>query len=341
MTDRSFRIIFPPVLATVLYTLYVILSNWAEPENFSFIFLALEVVTLYAYFEASRFAIRLVDRKKPTWSDWIKIPIQYLLALSIATIPGLSLYALVKQLFIIYKPQNDTLGFYHLASRMLGLSIMTLLVFSVNLTLKYIRLATKKALANEQLKREQTESQFALLKSQVDPHFLFNSLNTLHSLVRGRSEYSETFILSLSDTLRYSLEDKPAELVSLKEEFEVLKKYVFLQEKRFEDAFFFENSLKLNDEPTVYILPLTLLTLVENAVKHNRIEKGRPLHVHLKEEEHYLIISNEKLPKVVENSLGTGLPNLKERYQYFSEKPVLVEEDQESFVVKIPKLYVE
>lgn len=340
MKDKWLRILTPLILATLLYSLYVVVSNFASPENFSFYFLALDILSLYIYFEVSRSVIRSVDYKLPQLSMGWKIPLQFLMALIISMIPGLLLYALTKYLFIIYAPQNDSITVYHLYTRAIGVTVHTILAFSINLAVKYLRESKRKTIANESLKREQITNQFEILKSQVDPHFLFNSLNTLHTLIKNRSDQSEEFLISLSDILRHSLNDTNLEIIPLSKELKILERYIFIQKKRFGSPLSLEVKLRKGETDQIFILPFTLMVLVENAIKHNRIDEKHHMSLSICTDNKFLTVTNNIHRKQVTSGFGSGLQNLKERYKYFTVEPVVINAGNDSFSVKIPSLYV-
>lgn len=188
---------------------------------------------------------------------------------------------------------------------------------------------------NEHLKREHLASQYETLKNQVNPHFLFNSLNALSTLVYKDQDLAAKFIKQLSVVYRHVLDIKDKEVVPLSVELDALEAYVFLLRIRFAD------SLKINMDiqniNQYLIAPLALQMLVENAVKHNIIARSQPLTIDVFIKNDYIIVSNNlQIKNSVSESSGIGLPNIKARYQYISDKKVIVESKEEQFAVKIP-----
>ena len=191
----------------------------------------------------------------------------------------------------------------------------------------------------ERLEKENVQAQFAALKSQVNPHFLFNSLSILSSLVHADPELSEKFIDQLSRAYRYILEQKDNEQVSLKTELEFIQAYRFLLNIRFENKFDVIINVPQADQTRYSIAPLTLQLLVENAVKHNRMSAKEPLQVHIHLESDCLVVQNNLQPRPQsENSTGVGLQNIITRYALLTSQPVWVGESEGSFIVKIPLL---
>jgi len=194
----------------------------------------------------------------------------------------------------------------------------------------------------ERLEKENVQSQFAALKSQVNPHFLFNSLSILSSLVHADADLSEKFIDQLSRAYRYILEQKDNERVLLKTELEFIQAYRFLLNIRFEDKFDIAIDVPQADQSRYSIAPLTLQLLVENAVKHNRMSVREPLHVTIKLDANCLIVENnlQSRPQS-ETSTGVGLQNIVNRYALLTDQAVWIGESEEKFVVKIPLLLSE
>ena len=188
----------------------------------------------------------------------------------------------------------------------------------------------------ERFKKENAEFQFEALRSQVNPHFLFNTLNTLSSLIYENKEKAELFIRELTDVYRYILEHRGKELVSLEKEMTVAKSYIFLIQLRFGENL----NVKITNEGSFNrwsIAPLTLQILIENTVKHNVISSRKPLSVAIDLENGYLTVKNNLQRKESkEYSSGLGLKNISSRYAFLTDKKVEVKEDGNEFLVKIP-----
>lgn len=193
----------------------------------------------------------------------------------------------------------------------------------------------------EQLMKENALAQFEALKNQVSPHFLFNSLSILSSLVHVDANLSEKFIDQLSKAYRYVLEQKDNEIVSLKTELDFLSAYAFLLKIRFEKKFDVKVSIGDHEAEKYHIAPLTLQILIENCVKHNRMSEQEPLSIAILIEDDYLSVINPSRPRRDGESVtstGIGLANIKNRYQLLIKKPVQIKQDEELFTVRIPLL---
>ncbi len=193
------------------------------------------------------------------------------------------------------------------------------------------------ALNAEKLQRENIVAKYDNLKSQVNPHFLFNSLNVLTSLVYEDKDQAAKFIKQLSEVYRYVLDTRARELVTLEEELNFLNSYLYLQRMRFGEKL--QVKIDLNGVKT-YVAPMVLQMLSENAIKHNVISEDRPLKIEIFAKDNQLVVSNKLQFKktLPDESPGLGLENIKNRYKFLSDNGIVVQKDSEHFVVKIPFL---
>jgi sensor histidine kinase YesM len=193
------------------------------------------------------------------------------------------------------------------------------------------------AVNEEKLKREKLAVEYEALKNQVNPHFLFNSLTALSSLVYKDQQKAVTFIREFSNVFRYVLESRDKEVVDFITEKKLLESVSFLNRIRYEDSL--QIIINLPDATDKFIIPMALQMLLENAIKHNSISSGKPLKVEITEDGGYVVVRNNlqaKKSEIVSNKIG--LENIKSRYKYLSDKDVQVETSDEEFVVKIPVL---
>lgn len=201
----------------------------------------------------------------------------------------------------------------------------------------------KAAMYQESTKQEivaKTETaKFESLKNQLDPHFLFNSLNVLTSLIGENPNQAEKFTTKLSKVYRYVLEQRNKDLIPLSEELQFARTYMELLGMRFEDAVKFNIPETVSNEE-LKIVPLSLQLLLENAVKHNVVSSLKPLEINIYEEEGYLIIQNNINPKeAIGKSTKVGLQNIADRYGLITSKGVIVENNNKIFKVCLPLLY--
>jgi hypothetical protein len=189
------------------------------------------------------------------------------------------------------------------------------------------------------LEKDNIQANYETLKTQVNPHFLFNSLNSLTSLVDDNPK-AVGYIQHLSEFLRYMLNSRNRDLAYLREEITILNHYVALQQHRFLNNLRVE--MEIPEKYHLYTLPpLALQMLVENCIKHNVISSEAPLTIHIHAENGYIRVSNNLQRKTGVDSTGQGLTNIVERYRYFTRQEVRIEETDHSFSVAIPLLIVD
>lgn len=192
----------------------------------------------------------------------------------------------------------------------------------------------------EQLKTEKIQTSYNALMGQINPHFLFNSLNGLNSLIQNdEKERTLTYLGELSNVFRYILQSNNKETVTLAEELEFVKAYTYLLGVRYEGKLFF--SIQADQKLLLWYLPiLSILPLIENAVKHNTISKQSPLRIDIyTTADNELIVSNHIQPKIEEDSKGgLGLKNLWGRYRLLTGKDIAISNRNEYFKVTLPLL---
>ncbi|RIH64686.1 hypothetical protein D1164_13685 [Mariniphaga sediminis] len=190
-----------------------------------------------------------------------------------------------------------------------------------------------------ELEKESILAQYKALKAQIEPHFLFNSLSVLSSLVYDDADLASGFIVKMSKTLRYIIEKNEFHLVKLSEELEFLDAYFFLIKTRFEEGVFLENRLQKPFVENTYIPPVTLQLLVENAVIHNKSNPENPLKITIDREEKFIVVKNNLNLRVKnEPSTQMGLKNISKRYELVSGQKVIILKTDSEFIVKIPSL---
>lgn len=191
-------------------------------------------------------------------------------------------------------------------------------------------------LENQQLRTDNILNQYEALKSQLNPHMLFNSLNTLQSLIRESPAKAQDYLQELSRVLRYTLQENDNQTATLREEMTFIDAYIYLLKMRFEENLTFDIRIDSVMEKRL-LPPMALQLLIENAVKHNEISNRRPLSIALYTEGEKLIVTNRLQPKITQ-AAGTriGLANLAKRYRLLFKQEIIVQEDNEFFKVTLP-----
>ena len=256
----------------------------------------------------------------------------------IVSILGSMIIAAVLSIGLVYTlaPENPDPKFMHniirdSLVRDLTMTVVVLLVVQLLRSQYYQKTI---AVENEALRSENILTRFEALKSQLDPHFLFNSLNTLQSLITLDTEKAENYLQQLSSVLRHTLQNK--EIISLDEELKCMHSYCEMMQIRYGDNLKFE--FKIDTKYNNYcVLPLSLQSLIENSVKHNVISYKQPLVVTIATGDNSVSVSNPIQAKTTpEESNGIGLANLSERYRLKWNKEVEITNDGSIFCVKLP-----
>jgi len=290
----------------------------------------------YPAWKGMMYITTILERKLPWLKHPIKRMIYQVLALfaffMLVIFGGLSLWIVV----------SEELTFANAAAEMIpSLKVAIIFMFLSLLTgnaVLFFRNWKAAAIQQEELKRAHLALQYQSLKDQVRPHFLFNSLSSLATLINTDAQKATHFVHKLADVYRYVLEQKQNELVPLKEELKFLEDYIYLQKIRFGENLQVSYSLEL--DLSRMVIPLSLQMLVENAIKHNEVSGEHPLHIEIisTEQDHVIVQNNLRRKEVTEKSLGMGLENLRKQVAFFSNDSLLVREEADTFIVRIPTL---
>lgn len=215
------------------------------------------------------------------------------------------------------------------------ISLLITISFYLAYFFKWWRIAT---INEEKLKQEAIQLRYDALKSQVNPHFLFNSLSVLSSLVDANPQKAKEFIQQFSNIYRYVLEQREQELVPLEDELNFIKSYVTLHQIRHGENLHI--SIDINNK-TGYVIPLSIQILLENCFKHNIISEEMPLKVKVWRENDYIVVQNNlQKRKSINDSGGVGLDTISKRYEYFTKEPLKIEVTSESYLVMFPVLNI-
>jgi sensor histidine kinase YesM len=270
--------------------------------------------------------------------DWIKKPVRSIL---IAIVLHL-FYSSVVIFFVNWFWFKILLGqewpeFWRFAkATIISEYIIFVIITSIIYATSFFRAWKREVTESEKIKREALALQYKVLQDQVNPHFLFNSLNILGSLIDFDTQKAKVFTRELSLFYREVLQLKDRDIISLKEEIDFVKRYIFLQQIRFGEAL--QVDFAANENLAGMVIPLSLQAMVENAIKHNEISVANPLKIVIAvTDDHELIVENNLQPKpLYEETSGTGLQNLAGRYQFLTGKEVVITKDNGYFRVILP-----
>ena len=227
------------------------------------------------------------------------------------------------------------------------LSLLVAFGFRINLFLNcinaifyYVERLKKSELDAAEFKKQSAEARYEALRNQINPHFLFNSFNTLTSLVHKDADTSARFIEQLASVYRYLLNNQDNRLVPLSQELHFLSAYLYLLKMRFGENILINQSIS-HDRKELFVAPAVLQILIENAIKHNVVSRKQQLQIDLFTENDSIVVRNNLQEKnVKEASTQIGLKNIQGRYQFLSDKPIKIERTENDFTVKLPLIQI-
>jgi len=238
--------------------------------------------------------------------------------------------------FVCELPDSTKESFKAIAI-VIGLMV-SIILLTVEICIQFFYRWKNSLIEIEKYKTESAQAQLQNLKNQINPHFLFNNMSVLSSLVYKDQDKAVDFINQLSKVYRYLLDNKDSELVSLEEELIFIRSYNYLLQIRFDTNIKFEMDIEENASKQL-LPPMALQILIENVIKHNEVSSEFPLTVKIKANRETLeVINNLQLRLNKEPSSKTGLKNIRERYQYFTDRQIEIIEDLKTYIVKIPLL---
>ncbi len=278
--------------------------------------------------------VQMLDKRVP----WLHYPLKRLIAqVFITLLFSIVIIVVTILLTALFSGAKITsTSFFEQASFMAKVAFLFVFVGSLlSNTVLFFKNWKESAVQHEILKREQLALQYETLKSQVNPHFLFNNLNSLTSLINSSPDKATDFVKKLSDVYRYVLDQKNHEFVALSDELKFVESYVYLHKIRFGENL----QVQVEIKPQQYkVIPLSVQLLVENAIKHNEISDHKPLSIRIYEKDDYLVVENKLQKKSGSEGSGTGLQNISARYGFFSDRKVIIGFNTEMYKVSIPLL---
>ncbi|MEP7143193.1 MAG: histidine kinase [Ferruginibacter sp.] len=307
-------------------------TNWQIKFSYGY-----TILIAFVIYEGSRFLLFTLR----SYFDWINKPFKKAMAL-IVTIPfycvPVSILMLVSWYHIFLAGKIDWQ-----VIKLSAIIITCAVFFLVNVyeTVFAVRDIAADKINKEQLERARAEAELEALKNQIDPHFIFNSLNTLSHLIENNPAKAKLFNDSLADVYRYILQNKARDLVLLKEEINFLQDYFSLLKIRFEEAVLMNLAVPVEQYDQYLIPPISLQILVENAIKHNEFSDTAPLQIDIIMQDEMLVVSNIARKKVLRKSSSKiGLRNLSERYKLTTDEALIIMEEENKFIVHLPLLKI-
>lgn len=337
MRGKKIRFVYM-VIAGIIISILLDRVAGAKPimDHSRFFDLLTSIIITMLVWEGNLFIDDYMNRKFP----WEKKPGKRILV----HLPSIIIYSagiiyvsmLAFNKYVCHFPESMRERFMTLAV-VIGV-LISLILLSVEVSTQFFGYWKRSLVEVEKYKAESLQAQLQNLKDQINPHFMFNNLSVLSSLVYKDQDKAVDFINQLSKVYRYLLDSRTMELVSLKEELAFIHSYTYLLQIRFDKNLLFR--MDIPDEYENRLLPpMALQMLIENAIKHNEISLEFPLSVCVRIINNKLEVSNDlRLRSNPEHSSKTGLKNIKERYKFFTEEEVELLETKETFTVRIPLL---
>ena len=329
--DRLVRLIGIPILAVLVQivafnaSLYdIFLSNYGLEFLEGLVYTA-------AYWEGGRWAVTQVRKRLPDPGKTLR---RNIIQLFVVSINAILISLVVGTFFWCFSPTAQVSIRSGITA---GITASYIIIGFYEIAYIYYHWHQAQ-LEKEQYKKDAIQAQLHGLRAQVNPHFLFNSLNSLIYLIPENQKKAVHFVQKLSNVYRYILDTRDTELIPLREELQFLEAFRFLLEVRFEENLRVELAIE-EDRLDHLILPLSLQLLFENAIKHNIISDAQPLTISVTTKGDFLEMRNKLQKKITPlESTGTGLENVRRRYLFFTPKEIEVIETQEAFIVRLPLL---
>lgn len=337
LNDIGFRLILIPFFGIIIPVVTGLLDHSS--------FTSWQIKLSYLYTIGIAFVVwhgnRFLLFTLRSYFDWFNKPLQkiaaLLLAISFYTIP-VSILLLVGWYHLF---ENGNLNWNIINANALIIMVAVLFIVHVYETVFLVKEAETEKVQRAQTERAKAEAELEALKNQIDPHFIFNSLNTLSHLIEDDPANAKIFNDNLADVYRYILQNKARSLVLLREEIIFLEDYFSLIKIRFGNAVFLNMNIGDNLKDNFLIPPISLQVLLENAIKHNEFTVLNPLIIEIIQEENNLVIKNNLRRKILRKpSSKIGLQNLNDRYKFITSYSIQINESDNNFIVRLPVLKI-
>lgn len=338
VNDIGFRLILIPFFGIAI----PLITGMINPSNFS----NWQIKLSFLYTIGIAFVVwqgnRYLHFSLRSYFDWYNKPVKKIFAVLLAiffyTIPA-AVLMLVGWYKIFDEGKTDWTVVY---TSTLIILICVIFITHVYETVFLVKEAESEKVQRAQIEKAKAEAELEALRNQVDPHFIFNSLNTLSHLIEVKPEKAKLFNDHLADVFRYILHNKSRDLVMLSEEMQFLSDYFSLLKIRFENAVQLVNHVTHKMTEDVLVPPISLQVLIENAVKHNEFSDTNPLLIEIEMTGNELVVRNKIRKKTLQRtSSKIGLQNLNDRYKLTTKKPIVVNEDENDFTVILPLLKID
>ena len=330
----SLRIAIAIMIGVIMFATISISSRFREPPGIgwiSLLWLFIEYLTFEAIIRFQNFC----QNRKIHPKESIQMILVFLGSVLVGTMFYLLLFYIMKWVDHWTYGSEVPMLQHMVLSSLTGL--MSSVIFSlIQLAVNWKNDHYQSNLENEQFQRQIMKANLAILKNQLDPHFMFNSFNTLYYLIDENSDVAKRFLKNVSTIYRYILQNNDKALISVAEEYNLGQQYLAIMQQRYTSFLIIEDGITLEELQGKSVPPLVLQQLIENAIKHNRIDESSPLNILFSTENNYIIVRNNINPKRKENTDQTGLSNIKKRYEYLTNRLVIIDHGAKHFTVSLP-----
>ncbi len=331
--DKWIMLLGIPLLGSIMPFIFFSACRNA-PISESYISITTSIINTFIFWQIDKKIIIYFRKKFPKHKDYIKRLTYQLVVLAITTY----LLLIIIIWALGYLPHEPHVASPTHTEAIAGTYTITALVLAIYEAMYFFDLWKIEILENEKLKTENTKAQLEVLKNQVNPHFLFNSFNTLVAIIPDSPEIAVKFTTELSNFYRYILAFKDKELIPVQQELNSIDSYIYLLKIRFQDNLVIEKGEDFPSE--MYMPPLSLQILVENAVKHNIVSKSKPLTISITYENNQICVANNYQPKQEAPSTQTGLKNIAKRYELITHESISITNTRHLFKVCLPLIHV-
>ena len=334
--DRLVTIILVPVAALIIPFIFFGMRFNKQPYFTGKVYLSVLIITA-AIWLGNRYILIWARNRYPTFEEVRKRLLVQSVSMLVYTIVTNNVLGYILDVCGLKGEHYEGYSWVEVITNSNAAAIVcTLTVVAIYESIYFMNELKKSVEEKEMLKRESLKAQLNALKTQVNPHFLFNNLNTLSSIIPENPKLAVDFVQQLSKVYRHILEVRDEQSIPLKDELDVMKAYAFLLKTRFGDNL--DIGINVPEEKMErQIVPLSLQILMENAIKHNIVSSDKPLKIDVFTENGRLVVRNNlQMKNQLSESTGIGLDNIRNRCRLLSDKKVEVIADDNSFTVSIP-----
>jgi two-component system LytT family sensor kinase len=333
--DKKLMLIAIPVLSFIVPVVFFGCRFNRKPYLAWDNFLTTFFITLVLW-KANRHLLIWCRTKYPLFADVKKRLLLQMSVMLIGTVIGNNILHLILNATVFKSESHNIFDSTVFINSNAAAIFCVLIIIGIYESIYFINALKESVQEKEALKRESLNAQLETLRTQVNPHFLFNNLNTLASLIPENPTHAVDFVQQLSKVYRYVLEVKDEKSIPLQDELDVVKAYTFLLQTRF------GKNLEVNidipkEKLQSKIVPLSLQMLMENAIKHNIVSADKPLTINIFSNNGHIVVDNTlQMKKQLFESTGIGLDNIRNRCKFLGTKQMTVTETETNFTVSIP-----